>query len=80
MMASPANRLVRLTGLDFHNQGFGREVQNGTRYACAPAGVVQPDANVTTMDAWVKNDPDNTNNGNDTNDGNDIQKIISQMC
>jgi hypothetical protein len=34
-------------------KGMGREAQNGTRYTCAPAGAVQPDANVMSMDATV---------------------------
>jgi hypothetical protein len=42
----------------FHHQyqGFGREAQNGTPDACAPAGAVQPDANVISMVAWIEND------------------------
>ena len=51
MMASPAGRLVRLRGLDFAIRDLGARPKNGMRNACAPAGVVQPDANVMSMDA-----------------------------
>jgi hypothetical protein len=49
MMASPAGP----TGLDFAYQGFGHEAQNSMRDAWASARVIQPDANVISMDAAI---------------------------
>ena len=51
MMVSPAGQPVRLTGLDFAIRDLGAKAQHGTPDVCAPAGMVQPNANVTSMDA-----------------------------
>ena len=69
MRPGPADRQVRPTGPGINVMDLGARPKTARQTRAFPQGVIQPDANVTSMDAYMKND---TNDTNDTNNGNDI--------
>ena len=71
MRASPVGRLVRLTGRDSAIRDLGARPKTARRMRALRRGGL-PDANVMSMDTWIKNHTNHGNNTYDGNDGNDI--------